>query len=193
MKPKNEAVRQQIIDAATELIIEYGIAGTSTVKVAKRINGAQSNIYSYFKSKSELISGVFLHHQKMMINAMKPAFDESKSPKKLVADIVSELLSFADEDPTSIQIIAAFRAQPNLRQQLPTIDDSQLLTKMFELITNYQRDRVINSAPAEFIAEAIFSIVVNYSNAKLADENYAPLLSKDTVIKMVSDFTFIDN
>lgn len=63
MKPKNETVRRQIIDAATDLIIETGIAGTSTVKVAKRINGAQSNIYSYFKSKEALIAGVFDYHQ----------------------------------------------------------------------------------------------------------------------------------
>ncbi|GAY71916.1 TetR/AcrR family transcriptional regulator [Lentilactobacillus kosonis] len=191
MKPKNESVRRQIIDAATELIIEYGVAGTSTVKVAKRINGAQSNIYSYFKSKEELISGVFLYHQSMMINAIEPVFDTTKSPQDLVADLVTELLLFADNHPASIQIISAFRAQPNLRSQLPTIADNQLLTEMFKLITRYQRDGIINQTPAEFIAEAIFSIVVNYSNAKLANESYAPKLTKEMVIQLITDFTFI--
>ncbi|KRO15936.1 TetR/AcrR family transcriptional regulator [Lacticaseibacillus saniviri] len=191
MKPKNETVRRQIIDAATDLIIETGIAGTSTVKVAKRINGAQSNIYSYFKSKEALIAGVFDYHQKLITATLAPALEDATSPKALITSVASALFEFATTHPTSIQIIAAFRAQPSLRHQLPAIDENDVFTKLFGLFRRYQQDGLIKPIPAEFLAEATFSIIVDYCNAKLAGEAYTSALDETTVAQLIADLVLL--
>lgn len=191
MKPKNEEVRNQIIAAATELIIESGIAGTSTVKVAKRINGAQSNIYSYFKSKEALIAGVFAYHQDLLTKAIAPVLDDTKDAKHQIRAVTMALLQFADSHPTSIQIIAAFRAQPSLRHSLPTIKDSSVFTTLFTLLTHFQSAGTVKPLPAEYLAEATFSLIVDYCTAKLAGESYISQLSTEKIVGLVEDLTLV--
>ncbi|MCI1985836.1 MAG: TetR/AcrR family transcriptional regulator [Lactobacillus sp.] len=187
MKPKNETMRQQIIDETTASIIEAGVAGTSTVKVAKRINGAQSNIYSYFKNKDALVLGVFTYHQQLLTAALTPVLNADLDPQTQIAAITRALLQFAKTHPTSIQIVAAFRAQPSFRAQLPTIRDSHVFTTLFKRLTDYQARGVVKPLPAEFLAETVFSVIVDFCYAQLAQEAYAPQLSEDAIIALIND------
>lgn len=80
MKLKSEALRKKIIATATTLMIEDGIEGTSTVKVAKQLEMAQSNVYSYYKSREDLLLAVFTYHQQLMVASLMPLLDESAAP-----------------------------------------------------------------------------------------------------------------
>jgi AcrR family transcriptional regulator len=53
-----EARRQQILDAATALLLENGLAGTSVEAVARRAGIAKGTIYLYFRSWQDLLSGL---------------------------------------------------------------------------------------------------------------------------------------
>ncbi|QGG61183.1 TetR family transcriptional regulator [Loigolactobacillus bifermentans] len=185
MKTKNEAVRLQIIEAATELIIEVGIAGTSTTKVAQRMGGAQSNIYSYFKSKEALILGVFAYHQKRLTNVLLPVLNLDLAPRQQLRAMIKAVLLFADDQPTSLQIIAAFRAQPNLRHSLPSIAESAVFTRLFKLFAQYQTAGILKVIPAEFLAEAAFSLIVDYGTAKLSGEAYLDQLDENAIVTLV--------
>lgn len=187
MKPKNETLKYQIINAATDLIIETGIANTSTVKVAKRIHSSQSNLYSYFKNKQALLLAVFDYHQKLMTNSLATIPSADQGVQRQITAITQQLLKFADEHPQSIQLIAAFRTQPNLRSQLPTIAENETLRVLFQTLAQYQSAHIIKDVPAEFLAEGVFALIVNYTTAQLAHETYTVDLKPDAIIQMVVD------
>ncbi|MDR7275488.1 TetR/AcrR family transcriptional regulator [Catenuloplanes atrovinosus] len=55
---KGQATRERILDAATELIAQRGVAGTSTEDVRKAAGIGGSQLYHYFDSKQALIRAV---------------------------------------------------------------------------------------------------------------------------------------
>ncbi|MEU8222170.1 TetR family transcriptional regulator [Kribbella sp. NPDC048915] len=55
---KGQAVRDRIVDAATELIAQHGVAGTNTDQVRQLAGVSGSQLYHYFDSKQALIRAV---------------------------------------------------------------------------------------------------------------------------------------
>lgn len=55
-RSKNEAKRQQILDAAIKLFTEQGYAATSMDLIAKNADVSKQTVYSHFGSKDELFS-----------------------------------------------------------------------------------------------------------------------------------------
>jgi AcrR family transcriptional regulator len=53
-----EARRQQILDAATALLLENGLAGTSVDAVARRAGIAKGTVYLYFPSWQDLLGAL---------------------------------------------------------------------------------------------------------------------------------------
>lgn len=58
MRQKTEAKREAIIKAAAELFKEVGFDRTSMSEIAARVGGSKATLYSYFKSKEELLLAV---------------------------------------------------------------------------------------------------------------------------------------
>ncbi|MFQ7236951.1 MAG: TetR/AcrR family transcriptional regulator, partial [Enterococcus hulanensis] len=55
MKKKDNTKITKILDATVQIILHEGAAAVSTVKVAKIVGIAQSNVYLYFKNKNDLL------------------------------------------------------------------------------------------------------------------------------------------
>jgi TetR/AcrR family transcriptional repressor of nem operon len=55
---KGQATRERILEAATELIAQLGVAGTGTEDVRKAAGVSGSQLYHYFDSKQALIRAV---------------------------------------------------------------------------------------------------------------------------------------
>jgi TetR/AcrR family transcriptional regulator, transcriptional repressor for nem operon len=55
---RGRATRERIVRAATELIAERGVAGTSLDDVRERAHASKSQLYLYFADREELLRGV---------------------------------------------------------------------------------------------------------------------------------------
>ena len=55
---EKEALRQSILDAATELIVAHGHENLSIRKIAEKVEYAPSTIYLYFQDKFEILSSI---------------------------------------------------------------------------------------------------------------------------------------
>lgn len=58
MRQKTEARRQAIVQAAAEVFREVGYERASMSEIAARLGGSKATLYSYFKSKEELMGAV---------------------------------------------------------------------------------------------------------------------------------------
>ncbi|KRL81006.1 TetR/AcrR family transcriptional regulator [Secundilactobacillus paracollinoides] len=191
MKLKSEALRKKIIATATTLMIEDGIEGTSTVKVAKQLEMAQSNVYSYYKSREDLLLAVFTYHQQLMVASLMPLLDESAAPIQQFETLFSGLIQFAKVHYDSIRIIMLFRNQPNWRQKLPTINDDAFFIRAFKLLRDYQAAKIVKPVPVDFLVEGAFSIVVNYVTALHAGELTEDKLTVQDVISLIEDLMLV--
>ena len=61
MRRQSEATRQKIIDAAYEQIWRAGFNRTSLDTIAARADVTKRTLYSYFRSKDDLLAAVLAH------------------------------------------------------------------------------------------------------------------------------------
>jgi len=59
---RREQKKQDILEAALSLFMDYGIQKVSIAEIAKKANVSQVTIYNYFESKHKLIHDVFIYY-----------------------------------------------------------------------------------------------------------------------------------
>ncbi|KRK47827.1 hypothetical protein FC96_GL002030 [Secundilactobacillus kimchicus JCM 15530] len=193
MKLKSEKLRQSILTTTTQLLISQGIEGTSTVKVAKKLDISQSNIYSYFKNKQMLLLAVFSQHQAKLITALQPLLELQLRPVQQIDALITGLIEFGLQHPQSIQLILLFRQQPQIRPILPTIQDDPFFDALFTKIEHFQQLNVIKNYNPQFLAEGVFSMVVNYLLFQTTGELTDQPLSQQDVVTLIHGFLLTGN
>lgn len=63
-----KTMRDDIIDASVEIIIEDGVDGLTTDKLSSRINVSRGTLYNYFKSKDDIVKSVCERNFKGFLN-----------------------------------------------------------------------------------------------------------------------------
>lgn len=192
MKLKSEKLRQSIL-TTTQLLISQGIEGTSTVKVAKKLDISQSNIYFYFKNKQMLLLAVFSQHQAKLITALQPLLELQLRPVQQIDALITGLIEFGLQHPQSIQLILLFRQQPQIRPILPTIQDDPFFDALFTKIEHFQQLNVIKNYNPQFLAEGVFSMVVNYLLFQTTGELTDQPLSQQDVVTLIHGFLLTGN
>lgn len=76
---EKEALRQSILDAATELIVSHGHQNLSIRKIAEKVEYAPSTIYLYFQDKYEILASICVD-----------VFDDLTEQLEAIADVESD-------------------------------------------------------------------------------------------------------
>lgn len=85
---------EQIIQSARELFEQYGIKKTSMDEIAQRAGVTKKTVYSYFKSKSELINYFLKEELKNMKDIVQKYSSREEEFFKNVHEGLYELLSY---------------------------------------------------------------------------------------------------
>ena len=58
-RPKSEDKRNAILDAATRVFAERGLAAAPTSEISRRAGVADGTLFTYFKTKDDLINALY--------------------------------------------------------------------------------------------------------------------------------------
>jgi AcrR family transcriptional regulator len=58
-RPKSEDKRNAILDAATDLFAERGLAAAPTAEISRRADVAEGTLFTYFETKDDLINSLY--------------------------------------------------------------------------------------------------------------------------------------
>ncbi|MHA6621094.1 TetR/AcrR family transcriptional regulator [Pseudonocardia sp. DLS-67] len=125
LTPKGRATRERIVAAASELMFDRGVAGTSTEDVRAAAGVSSSQLYHYFENKQQLVRAVIAHQTEAVLDAQQPLLSRLDSLPALQAwrDLIVDLQrqrhcaggcpigslasELADADPEARQDLAA--------------------------------------------------------------------------------------
>lgn len=82
---KGQATRDRIVAAASELMFERGVAGTSTDDVRAAAGVSTSQIYHYFSDKRTLVLAVIAHQTEAVLTTQEPLLSSLDSLEALRA------------------------------------------------------------------------------------------------------------
>jgi AcrR family transcriptional regulator len=72
---KGRATRDRIVDAACDLVFERGVAGLNLDEVREATDTSKSQLYHYFKDKSDLIKAVVDRQAERVLDVHRPALE----------------------------------------------------------------------------------------------------------------------
>jgi AcrR family transcriptional regulator len=100
MRRKTEATRQKIIDAAYESIWRAGFTRTSLDTIAARAGVTKRTLYSYFRSKDDLLAAVLSHYNELAAQRLKRIGDRMPTDRDgMIDSFFGQLAGWANATP----------------------------------------------------------------------------------------------
>lgn len=146
MKKKDNTKVEKILNATIEIILTEGAAAVSTVKVAKIVGIAQSNVYLYFKNKNDLLLSAYQREldQIKATGELKTLNDSDIPIKTRIDNYIRSVFNYSIEHPDGLTLIEQIKmlniSDENLYDNNTIVID--LLNEAIE--TGYLKDLPVN-------------------------------------------------
>lgn len=105
--------RERILAAAARLIVENGLQ-CSMSAIADEAGVATGSLYNYFKSKEDLVLGVYGRVAASMTERLVVTHDASTSHRDRIRHYIAEYINFIWEDPQRARLFDYFTNTPAL-------------------------------------------------------------------------------
>jgi AcrR family transcriptional regulator len=155
--------REQIAQAALELVASGGLRKLSVAAVARRVGLVPSGIYRHFRSKNEILHAILERIEQRLAENVRAARRKHRDPLKCIRDILMRHIRFIREGRTIPRIIFSDDFQngrPELKEKVLHVLH-QYSAQVAEIVRLGQRQGVIRpELNPSTVAMMLFGIVV---------------------------------
>ncbi len=182
---KSEKKKQQIIKAAIKLFVEKGIHATPVSLLAKESNVAVGSIYTYFKSKEELVNVIFNDILNEEISSMSDGYDKSESVYNRFSHIITKLINFMIDNPEKFKFMHFYAFSPVILDEISSENCSK----------NHPLEDILNLGKAEkiikdFNNEDLFFQIYGGVSAVFSWKLFNKIAVNDKEIKNLIDMSW---
>ena len=112
-RPRSENKRKAILDAAMELFADRGIGHAPTSAISSAAGVAEGTLFTYFKTKDELLNELFRELRKEMDRELVD-YPFTADPRTRLRFIWDRFLSLALKFPKRLRVLRQLRASDRL-------------------------------------------------------------------------------
>jgi AcrR family transcriptional regulator len=155
-RPKSEDKRNAILSAATEVFAERGLsAATSAISSAAGI--AEGTLFTYFKTKDDLINALYREIKLELADAMMSDFPRRASTRNRLQHVWNRYLTWGVENPSQQRVLQQMSVWNGLTDESKRAGLAPFLEieKMAEAAV---AQHVFLDRPLEFIAAAMSAL-----------------------------------
>lgn len=91
-RPKSEDRRNAILEAATRLFAERGLAAAPTSEISKLAGVAEGTLFTYFEKKDDLINALYREIKPELADAMMSDFPRKKTVRTRLQHVWSRFV-----------------------------------------------------------------------------------------------------
>lgn len=108
--------QQQVLSAALSLFVEHGFHGTPTAKIAQVAGVANGTLFHYYKTKDELVVGLYNVIKDEMAGAVKSIVHESDFVTPKFYNTYVHTLSWALSNRQKFYYVQQFENSPHIKK-----------------------------------------------------------------------------
>jgi AcrR family transcriptional regulator len=158
-RPKSEDKRYAILDAATRLFAERGLTAAPTSEISKQARVAEGTLFTYFKTKDDLINALYRELKLELADAMMSGFPRKKNVRTRLRHVWDRYLDWGIANPRQRKVLAQLQVSEVL-----TKESSDAGAAPFVEFQNMIRDAIDqrllrNDLPTEFISKSLTALV----------------------------------
>ena len=126
--------REKIIQGASKLIIEKGVANTSLADIAQRVGISKGTLYYYYRSKGELVFDISERHMEYVSNKIFTWIDQSGpglTPREIIRLFYKTIVSSETKGHIHVYLIQeALTDNPSLKSRF--VEGYEYWSKLIE-------------------------------------------------------------
>jgi len=116
-RPKSEDKRNAILDAATRVFAERGLTAAPTSEISKQAGVAEGTLFTYFKTKDDLINALYREIKLQLADAMMSGFPRKKSVRARLRHVWDGYVTWGVINPEQRKVLAQLQVSGMLSKE----------------------------------------------------------------------------
>jgi AcrR family transcriptional regulator len=158
-RPRSEDKRNAILEAATRLFAERGLTDAPTSEISKQAGIAEGTLFTYFKTKDDLINALYRELKLELADAMMSDFPRKKNVRTRLRHVWDRYLNWGITNPKQRKVLAQLQVSEVLTKESKDAGGAPFV-EFQTMIRDAIEQRVFrNDLPAELISRSLATLV----------------------------------
>ena len=158
-RPKSEDKRNAILDAATRLFAERGLTAAPTSEISKQAGVAEGTLFTYFKTKDDLINALYREIKLELADAMMSDFPRKKNLRARLRHVWDRYVNWGIANSKQRKVLAQLQVSEVLTKESRDAGSAPFVEFQI-MIRDAMEQRVLrNDLPVELISKSLAALV----------------------------------
>jgi AcrR family transcriptional regulator len=158
-RPRSENKRNAILDAATRLFAERGLTAAPTSEISKQAGVAEGTLFTYFKTKDDLINALYRELKLELADAMMSDFPRKKNVGTRLRHVWDRWVNWGIASPKQRKVLAQLTVSEVLTKESRDAGSAPFVEFQI-MIRDAIEQRVFRSdLPVELISKSLAAMV----------------------------------
>jgi AcrR family transcriptional regulator len=158
-RPKSEDKRNAILEAATRLFAERGLTAAPTSEISKHAGVAEGTLFTYFKTKDDLINALYREIKLELADAMMSDFPRKKNVGTRLRHVWDRYANWGIANPKQRKVLAQLMVSEVLTKEFRDAGSAPFV-EFQTMIRDAIEQRVFrNDVPVELISKSLTVLV----------------------------------
>ena len=158
-RPKSEDKRNAIIDAATRLFAERGLTAAPTSEISKQAGVAEGTLFTYFKTKDDLINALYREIKLELADAMMSDFPRKKNVRTRLQHVWDRYVNWGIANPKQRKVLAQLQVSEVLTNESRDAGSAPFVEFQTMIRDAIERRLFRNDLPVELISKSLAALV----------------------------------
>jgi len=157
-RPKSEDKRNAILDAATRVFAERGLTAAPTSEISKVAGVAEGTLFTYFKTKDDLINALYREIKLELADAMMSGFPRKKSVRTRLRHVWDGYVNWGVANPEQRKVLAQLQVSAMLSKESIEAGSAPFV-EMRNMIRNAIEQHILRAdLPIELISKMLAAV-----------------------------------
>jgi AcrR family transcriptional regulator len=158
-RPKSEDKRNAILDAATRLFAERGLTAAPTSEISKQAGIAEGTLFTYFKTKDDLINALYREIKLELADAMMSDFPRKKNVRTRVRHVWDRYVNWGIANAKQRKVLAQLTVSEALTKESRDAGSAPFVELQAMIRAAIEQRVFRNDVPLELISKSLAALV----------------------------------
>jgi AcrR family transcriptional regulator len=158
-RPKSEDKRNAILDAATRVVAERGLSAAPTSEISKQAGVAEGTLFTYFKTKDDLINALYREIKLELADAMMSDFPRKKNVRTRLRHVWDRYLNWGIANPKQRKALAQLQVSGVLTKESRDAGGGPFIEFQIMIREAVEQRIFRNNLPVELISKSLAALV----------------------------------
>jgi AcrR family transcriptional regulator len=158
-RPKSEDKRNAILDAATRLFAERGLTAAPTSEISKQAGVAEGTLFTYFKTKDDLINALYREIKLELADAIMSDFPRKKNIRTRLRHVWDRYVNWGIANPKQRKVLAQLQVSEVLTKESKDATSAPFVEFQIMICDAIEQRVFRDDIPAEHISKSLAALV----------------------------------